>query len=58
MQCDEVHCSAYYLASCGANRRTAGVVSDIRRPGQHICKAARADALRRGTPTESERKDR
>ena len=51
MQCDEIYCSAYYLQACGANRRTAGVVSDIARPGEHICKAAREDALKRGTPT-------
>jgi hypothetical protein len=54
MQCDEVHCSAYYLQACGANRRTAGVVSDISRPGGHVCKAARQDALKRGTPTSRE----
>lgn len=47
MQCDELHCSAYYLQACGANRRTAGVVSDISRPREHICESARADALKR-----------
>ena len=49
MQCDELHCSAYFLQACGANRRTAGVVSDINRPSQHVCTAARADALTRAT---------
>ena len=47
MQCDEIHCSAYFLQACGANRRTAGVVSDINRPSVHVCAAARADALER-----------
>jgi len=47
MHCDELHCSAYYLQACGANRRTAGVVSDINRPLEHVCEAARADALKR-----------
>ena len=41
MHCDEIHCSAYYLQSCGANRRTSGVVTDIDRPDEHVCKAAR-----------------
>lgn len=41
MHCDEIYCSAYYLQSCGANRRTAGVVTDINRPDEHICVAAR-----------------
>lgn len=50
MHCDEMHCSAYYLQACGANRRTAGVVSDIKRPGEHICESARADALKRVVP--------
>ena len=36
--CDEVFCSPYFLRSCGANRRTAGVATDIQRPGQEICK--------------------
>ena len=44
MQCDELHCSAYFLQACGANRRTAGVVSDINRPSEHVCMAARSDA--------------
>ena len=53
MHCDEIHCSAYFLQACGANRRSAGVVSDIKRPTQHICRAAHADARKRGTaPTE------
>ena len=37
-----VHCSAYYLQSCGANRRTAGVVTDIDRPDNHVCGASRS----------------
>ena len=37
-----VFCSAYYLQSCGANRRTAGVVTDIDRPDAHVCGAARS----------------
>ena len=41
MECDEVHCSAYYLQACGANRRTAGVVTDIMRPEEDVCEAAR-----------------
>ena len=40
MLCDEIHCSAYYLQSCGTNRRAAGVVTDILRPEKDICKAA------------------
>jgi hypothetical protein len=40
MHCDEVHCSAYYLQACGANRRTAGVTTDVARPGGDICQAA------------------
>lgn len=48
--CDELYCSAYYLQACGANRRTAGVVSDISRPGEHVCGSARADALKRVVP--------
>ena len=44
MECDELHCSAFYLQACGANRRTAGVLSDIDRPGGDICKEARASA--------------
>ena len=47
MECDELHCSAYFLQACGANRRTAGVVSDINRPSRHVCEAARRDALKR-----------
>ena len=50
MKCDEVHCSAYFLQACGANRRTAGVVSDIHRPPQHVCTAAHDDALIRADP--------
>ena len=37
-----MHCSAYYLQSCGANRRTAGVVTDIDRPDNHVCGASRS----------------
>lgn len=47
MRCDELHCSAYFLQACGANRRTAGVVSDINRPSGHVCDAARRDAIKR-----------
>lgn len=47
MRCDEVHCSAYYLQSCGANRRSAGVVTDIDRPDTHVCGAASVDAEER-----------
>ena len=39
--------SASYLQACGANRRTAGVVSDIKRPGGDVCAAARADTMKR-----------
>ena len=45
LHCDEIHCSAYYLQACGANRRTAGVVSDIGRPEGHICRSARREKL-------------
>ena len=44
MRCDEIHCSAYYLQSCGANRRSAGVVTDIGRPDAHVCQAAKQGA--------------
>eukprot|EP00939_MAST-03C_sp_MAST-3C-sp1_P000192 g192.t1 len=47
MECDELHCSAYYLQSCGANRRSAGVITDIDRPTGHICQAAREGARAR-----------
>ena len=47
LHCDEIHCSAYYLQACGANRRTAGVVSDIKRPGGDVCAAARTDTMKR-----------
>mmetsp|Transcript_1006 Transcript_1006/g.1474 ORF Transcript_1006/g.1474 Transcript_1006/m.1474 type:complete len:282 (+) Transcript_1006:331-1176(+) len=47
MHCDEVFCSAYYLQSCGANRRTSGVVSDIDRPNRYVCTAAGADTRKR-----------
>ena len=47
LRCDEEYCSAYFLQACGANRRTAGVVSDVDRPDRHICHAARKDTLRR-----------
>jgi hypothetical protein len=45
MHCDEVHCSGNYLQACGANRRTAGVVTEIDRPDAHVCAAAREDAV-------------
>ena len=55
MHCDEIHCSAYFLQSCGANRRTAGVVSDINRPSVHVCTSARHDAYKRaGGPPEQQ----
>ena len=41
MECDEVYCSAYYLQSCGANRRTSGVVTDIKRREEFVCMAAK-----------------
>ena len=40
MHCDEIYCSAYYLQSCGTNRRAAGVVTDILRPEKDVCEAA------------------
>ena len=42
--CDEIHCSPTFIGRCaGANRRTAGVVTDIERPGAAVCAAARSD---------------
>ena len=40
LQCDELHCSPVFLRCAGANRRTAGVVTDINRMNSEICDAA------------------
>ena len=38
--CDEKHCGPAFMACAGANRRRAGVVSDIPRPDEQVCKVA------------------
>ncbi len=43
--CDELHCSPTFLRCAGANRRTAGVVTDITRNANEICLPA-AERLR------------
>jgi hypothetical protein len=35
--CDEIYCSPNFIRSCGANRRCAGVNTDIGRPENSIC---------------------
>lgn len=40
LHCMETLCSKPYIDSCGANRRTAGLLSDIQRNSKEICKAA------------------
>ena len=35
--CDEMYCSPNFIRSCGANRRCAGVNTDIGRPKSSIC---------------------
>ena len=37
LDCMETRCSKPYIDSCGANRRMAGVVSDISRSSEEIC---------------------
>lgn len=42
--CDELYCSPTFVGRCaGANRRTAGVVTDISRPDAAVCSAAREE---------------
>lgn len=40
LACDELHCSHVFLHCAGANRRTAGVATDIGRRGSEICRLA------------------
>ena len=37
LKCDEEHCGAEFIRGAGANRRSAGIRSDIERVGQQIC---------------------
>ena len=60
MQCDELHCSAYYLQSCGANRRTAGrnrslwqVTCTVAPAADHARATCHAMLLPLATPTTS-----
>ena len=43
LACDERHCSPSFLRCAGANRRTAGVRTDITRPDRELCTSAAAD---------------
>mmetsp|Transcript_9178 Transcript_9178/g.11461 ORF Transcript_9178/g.11461 Transcript_9178/m.11461 type:complete len:90 (+) Transcript_9178:81-350(+) len=38
LDCMERRCSKAYIDSCGANRRTAGVISELDRDSREICK--------------------
>ncbi len=38
LRCDEKLCGPAFISCAGANRRRAGVVSDIERNGTHVCK--------------------
>ena len=40
IDCMEKKCSYSYIHSCGANRRTAGIATDIQRDASEICKDA------------------
>lgn len=40
LACDEAHCGPAFLACAGANRRRAGIVSDIARDEAELCKVA------------------
>ena len=37
LACDELHCSPAFLRCAGANRRLAGVVTDIKRTNSEVC---------------------
>ena len=43
LACDERYCSPSFLRCAGANRRTAGVRTDIDRPDRELCTSAAAD---------------
>jgi hypothetical protein len=38
-KCDEMRCGSAFLKCAGANRRRAGIQSDIDRPGREVCSA-------------------
>ena len=37
LKCDEKHCGAEFIKCAGANRRSAGIASDIARPASELC---------------------
>ena len=37
LKCDEEHCGAEFIRCAGANRRSAGITSDIERPVDEVC---------------------
>ena len=38
LKCDEKHCGASFIRCAGANRRSSGIISDIQRIGEEVCK--------------------
>jgi hypothetical protein len=49
VDCMERYCSKPYIDSCGANRRTAGVKTDIDRSQAEMCMDS--ELVQKGTPT-------
>ena len=39
LKCDENHCGAEFIRCAGANRRSSGILSDIRRATSEVCKS-------------------